>query len=370
MINSTIYRPRIMLSSLRKGSHIKDTIPLTAAEDAYIAGRWKYPSDHLAVGGIVSVPGKFYKGEVLPLCVGTWNKLNSDYIHHLTRTPWIEGYYAKLEKIPSLEYPGLSKREEDCVHKIQKLMLSGNKSLDVLCIQECSTQIFNVLHRIFTYTSNRDKIDVFKGQSARLSESKDINNHVVTLVRGSAGLTITKVFSKALWQRKYVPNDSKTLENPKGTQTTGMDIWRPALFVEAESISLMGKKEKIMIVNIHVSCAGESDENKIIRCRELSLGLENSNPSKATVIVAGDYNMSDSIIQSTDLNQYKDLSDQHGHIDAKKEEILKIDKILVKSEDPVRTSSCGPISRKELDPQADEIYKTALDPIISSKKKK
>ncbi|MBS0626714.1 MAG: hypothetical protein JSS09_00705, partial [Verrucomicrobia bacterium] len=253
MINICKYHPNelryanFLLSSSRYQSHLKEPISITPAEDAYIAKKWEYPSDHLALGGRVSIPGKFEKGETLPLCVGTWNKLNSDYIHHLTRPSWIEGYYATLDKIPSLEYPGLSKREEACIHKIQKLMSSGSRSLDVLWIQECASQMFKTLDKISTLASNRDKIVIFKSENAALPGNKQINNHVVTLIRCSTGLSITNVFSKPLWQRKYTSPETKTLENPKGVEKIGMDIWRQALFVEAESTSLLGKKEKIVI---------------------------------------------------------------------------------------------------------------------------
>lgn len=343
-------------------SRFKDPISLTSEEDTKIASKWLYCSDHFMAAGATPFTRVNHSGKTRPFIVATWNKLNSNFIHHVTRPAWQQGYYMQQEKIPSAVYPGLSKRDEECIQNIQRVLLDGN--VDVLCIQECSTKVFECLTKEFAKLRDPDRILVYKSASAPLPGNKDIDNHVVTLLKDRADFRITNIFSKALWSRKYLCQESKSAENPRGIEKFGLDIWRPALFVEAELRTCSARIEKLTIGNLHISCAGESDEYKGKRCQEIADHLHGVFSVDTTILLSGDYNSPESVVNKTGLQEYVDLVDEYGHVDAKKQEVLKIDKILIKPRDTKMTSFCYPVPRDEIDPVADRVHQEALSAIV------
>ncbi len=341
-------------SSLQIGRHFTDSRPqsyhswlksiqMTPLQDARAASNWKYCSDHLPVSGNIL-------GMVR---VGSWNILNGAYISHMTRPPWQSGYLVEQEKKRSDLYSNLSQREEECYHSI-KVLLTGANSLDVLCVQECSTKMFQFLQKAFLSS----KVQLFMTDGG-------MDNHAVTLVKTSNSLRVTSAFSKILWNRTYIPLETKTQENPEGIQQFAQDRWRPAPCVKLIKITPSGKEEEITVVNLHISSAGQKDCYKIARGNELFTGLQELLSEKSTLVAAGDYNMSNQLLDQTGLGLLKNLSDYHAHIDAKKPEIYAIDHLLVKTHKKA-AQFCGPIPLKDSpDERAMDVYQNALHPIIS-----
>ncbi|MBX9922999.1 MAG: hypothetical protein K2Y01_02715 [Rhabdochlamydiaceae bacterium] len=319
---------------------------LTPKEDASIAAHWNYPSDHLPA-----------LGSILGVRVGTFNILNSAYVHHVIRDCWKTSHFMIQEKIASQMYEGLSLREQECYQSIQALMLNGSKSLDVLCIQECSDKMFMFLRREFSKLKSSNEIQLFMVDGG-------MGNHVVMLVKPSLSLKVTASFGKALWSRKFVPPETKSLENPRGVEQFALDVWRPASVVEIEKVTSSGKIEKIVLVGVHVSCAGEQDEYRIDRANELAAGVrELSDPNK-TLVTLGDFNMSGCVTSKSDLNILKDLTPGYRHVDAKIPEAMAIDRIFA-DVDEYRKDFCGPVFLDESsDVRAAEVYKNTLYPIL------
>ncbi len=322
------------------------SIPMTPLQDARAASNWQYCSDHLPVSGNIL-------GMVR---VGSWNILNGAYISHMTRLPWQTGYLARQEKKRSDLYSNLSQREEECYHTIKVLLMATN-SLDVLCIQECSTKMFQFLQKAFLSS----KVQLFMTDGG-------MDNHAVTLVKTSNSLRVTSAFSKILWNRTYIPIETKTPETPEGVQHFAQDRWRPAPCVKLIKTTPSGQEEEITIVNLHISSAGQNDCYKIERGNELFTGLQELLAEKSTLVAAGDYNMSHQLLDRTGLGLLKNLSDYHAHIDAKKPEIYAIDHLLVKTHKNT-AQFCGPIPLTESpDKRAIDVYQKALHPVISFNK--
>jgi len=322
-------------------SHAKlnHSIKMTPIQDEKVASNWHYCSDHLPV-----------IGSVLGLRVGSWNKLNTAYIPHMTRLPWKEGFLVQLAKTKSSLYSELTQREEECFENI-KALLTGKNSLDILCIQECSDIMFQFLRKSFSSS----KIVPFMTDGG-------MDNHVVTLVKTSDSLRVEKIFSKILWNREYIPKETRTAQNPQGISHFGRDNWRPAQCVNLIKTSPLGKEEEFTVVNIHISCAGKDDNYKIARGNELSEGLQDLYTKNGTTICLGDFNMSRQLLAETGLNKLQNLASYHGHIDAKQPELHAIDQILVRTN---LKQFCRSVPLKECsDQRAASVYENAIKPIV------
>jgi endonuclease/exonuclease/phosphatase family metal-dependent hydrolase len=326
---------------------------MNSSQDALVASLWEYPSDHLPLFS-----------SVLGLRIGTWNMLNSSFIHHVTRDSWKQSYYMNQEKELSTKYLGFSKREEECCDKIQFLLANERNLVDILCIQECSTKMFNLLSNEFS----QKKVLVLKSNGASLANGTAINNHVVTLVKPSRMLKVLSSSSHVMWKRKYIELNSKTKTHPNGIEKFDWDAWRPGLMVELESFSYLGRVEKIRLFNIHISCAGETDTYKEERANELKTKLDELSPPNTTVICAGDFNIPTSNRQKTKLGKMHSLMDRCGHVDAKEPTILGIDDILTRPREKSMHQFCGNLG--SIDPLACRVYNKALHPIIQTLKPK
>lgn len=330
-------------------SRAPDQITLSPCQDQELANNWDYPSDHL--------PQFFH---VCGLNLATWNIFNSIFAHHITREPWQKGGYMSAEKELSDKYLGFSRREEQCCDKIKQLM-EGNCSLDILCIQECSTKMFQLLQNEFANTG----VVVTRSQAALLPGGKDVNNHVASLIKPSRSLKLVDSFSYTMWKRKYVKADSKTLANPKGVEEFGWDEWRPGLISRLEYTPFSKKIYSIVLANIHISCAGEKPNYKIERANELWDKLNTIAGKKDMVICTGDYNMTKSLRQNTKLAELRNFAEQCSHVDAKEPEILSIDDMLVNFQDSKMGLFSGSITLKEKDDLAYRVHQNALKPIIN-----
>jgi len=330
-------------------SQAPDQIALSVCQDQELANNWDYPSDHL--------PQFFH---VCGLNLATWNIFNSIFAHHITREAWKNGGYMSAEKELSTKYLGFSLREEQCCDKIKQFM-EGNCSLDILCIQECSTKMFQLLQNEFVNTG----VIVTKSQGALLPGGKDVNNHVVSLIKPSKSLKLIHSFSYAMWKRKYIKSDSKSETNPEGIEECGWDQWRPGLISRLEYTPFSKKIHHIVLANIHISCAGEKPDYKIERANELCNKLKTVAGKQDTVICIGDYNMTKSLRQNTKLAKWSNFAAQCSHIDAKKPKILSIDDMLVHFEDSKMGLFSGSVTLKEKDDLAYRVYKNALKPIIN-----
>lgn len=319
-----------------------DQMKMTPCEDKHIAASWHYPSDHL--------PQFFH---LCGLNLATWNMLNSIFTHHVSREPWQNSYYMNTEKTRSTKYIGFSKREEECCDKIKEFM-SGENSLDILCIQECSTKMFNLLKTELANSS----IEIVKSNGSLLPGGKDINNHVVTFIKSSPSLKVLESSSHSMWKRKYIKADTQTEE-------FGWDEWRPGLTSRIEYTPFHKKVINILLANIHISCAGQENGYKIARANELWQNVQKLASPQDTVICMGDYNMTASIRQLSQLGKWSCFCPPCSHVDAKEPEVLSIDAMLVDFKDTQMSKFCGSIDFKEKDPSASIVYEKGIKPVIN-----
>ena len=327
------------------------SISLSQEEDISTALHWKYDSDHL--------PTLAY---VLGLRAGTFNILNSAFLHHVVRDCWKNSYFMNQEKMTSKSYPELSMREEQCYLSIKDLMLNGTNSLDILCIQECSDKMFRFLQKEFLKLRASNELQLFMTDGG-------LGNHVVMIVKPSSTIKVTKSFGSALWNRKFVPPATKTLENPNGVTQFDLDIWRPAQIIKLELTTPLGKSIEVVFAGVHISCAGEPDEYRKARANELANGINKLVRTNENVLLLGDFNMSSCVINQSDLNTFSQLALDYGHVDAKEKKIMAIDQILFRTLQPGINKFCGHLPLKDSPAlQAAEVYETAITPIVLSKR--
>lgn len=272
-----------ILTNLREIS----SVPLKYQQTrAFVAKHWTEPSDHLPIGTLL-----FGKIKVV-----TYNILNSKYVSYHKKGEFETSPLIQKEATPSKLYPNLSLREEESFENIQSL-IEGKDGADILCIQECSDKMFKFLQ------------DAFAGKNIELSMTDGkMDNHVVTLVKTSPHLQITESWGKVLFNRKYVPKETVTAENPKGIPQFGEDKWRPAECVKMKIKRETGEENTVTVVNLHISCAGEDIDYKQDRAKEVATRVQSLMSETDFLILAGDFNMPSEFFKGTGLDTFQQAS--------------------------------------------------------------
>lgn len=313
--------------------HPLRNISLTAEQNQQAAKLWSHSSDHLPTYARVN-----------ECRFGTHNVLNNDFIHHIEKIPfWNESDLVRLSKMPSETYNQASQREEDLVNGLQKRLLE-KRSVDVLSLQECSDRMCDLLREVL-----EPKVAVIVGNGNR-------NNHVVTLVNKDA---------YEIEEAKISPIFKRNIPKLGGLV---WDEWRPAVDVKLTSKkSSFGFPEKKRFVNLHISSAGETEEYKLQRLKEVRSYLD-AFPFKAPSIVCGDFNANAELTDAVFNSVYKSLRSHHTQVECIPKDdpkIVAIDDIRVhvhpKTEHMFERSS---IPLEIADPDAHRTFQEALAPFI------
>ncbi len=334
----------------KDGTHPLVKVPLTLEESIFASQAWRYPSDHLPVFGRVD-----------DLRMGTLNVYNSLFTQHSQTVPgWNRSYLVEMEKEKSLAFPEFSLREEEIRQTVYTL-LRERASVGVLCIQECSTKMHNLLER----TLDPFNIAVILGDGGR-------NNHVATLVDldvySIQSVKITPVF------RRYIREQKEWF----------WDKWRPAVDVMIEKRAhSFGYPRKFRIVNLHISSAGQSDEYKTDRLQEVRKYLEHSPEKNDFDVITGDLNACKSLTNSVfEKEAYISLCSHYSQIEnivpvkgAKNDAVegphmVSIDDVILRISDSAKSyHEASPIHPQETsDVKASQMLETVFDPLLAKRK--
>ncbi len=308
------------------------TIRLTAAQSKKAAEKWIHRSDHLPAYGRIN------------RCVfGTENTLNNEYIHHIEEMPfWNESALVSTSRTSSTTYPNASVREERVALSIRRRMLE-EQSVDVLAIQECSDRMAALFKEILT-----SEIDVIVGNGNR-------NNHVVTFVKRDR-FSIESI--------RILPIFRRNLPHLGGFV---WDQWRPAIDVTLSSKrSPCGFPERARFLNFHISSAGQTDEYKADRLKEVRSYVEASS-QETPVIFGGDFNAGDILRDEIFGNKYPSIGSHYTQIECipkDNPQLVALDDIRVyvdPATDRMIERKAIPLSK--IDPDANETFQTVIVPL-------
>lgn len=320
-------------------------VPLTLKESMSASQGWTYPSDHIPVFAKIN-----------ELRVATLNILNSAFVSHLEKVPgWNDSYILRSHQRKSIDYPDFTSREDEII-RIVLLLLKENPVVDALCIQECSSQMYQLLKNILEPL----KIAVVLGDGQR-------NNHVVTLVNEEA-YSVREVKIKPIFQR-YI----------KEKKEWYWDQWRPAVdLVLEEKTHHFRSPRRFRLVNIHISSAGQSRSYKIDRLQEVKAYLQNSESKGIPVVIGGDYNACKSLTSEVfERERFKSLCSHYTQIEnivsgdgspvEENAHMVSIDDLLLqlpKDTCESAVEACQIHPRDTSDVKAAEMVRTIFDPLI------
>lgn len=122
---------------------------MTVSMTENLGSKWTYPSDHLPVG--VTLKGKEY------ISVVSWNVLNSMWIGHIDNENDPQGLReSSIVTLHSVKCGDYTEREMRVAEKIIEFL---TKSADILCLQECSRKMLELItERVNTVFFERFRI--------------------------------------------------------------------------------------------------------------------------------------------------------------------------------------------------------------------
>jgi hypothetical protein len=321
---------------------------LTPEEDRQVARNWDYFSDHL-----------FLQARIRGVRVGSCNMLNPAYVGHLDRPGWLESPLVKREGLICKE-TSVSLRMKQGVDKVREAFW-GTPSLDVICLQECSEGMIELLQKEFS----TDPISLFYRKNGGLYDGdKTINNHVVTLVKHAPHIQLQQVSYPILFRRYYRPS-------PQGAEVLGWDRWRPSVDIRLAVNTAHGSEYVMRLFNIHISSAGQSPARKLARMSEVVSQVKSLTLPDQHVVVMGDTNISSELrrhIPSLSATAgVICLSGQPSQVDNKALVAEDIDAIYYFFPKNSTMHDVVPNCFLMGDPQTAEVYGRTLHPLITKR---
>ena len=218
-------------------------VQLSSEQDVQAGKQWTYPSDHLPVCGKINTHR-----------LGTFNILNTNFIRHTisNRPGWDSSCMSEDNKQLSADKK-LTMREEKIRTIIQSLLIGNNDKapLDLLCMQECSDKMFEILKEDFKKINN-GSFEIILGNGGH-------DNHVAIIFNASVfameNCVVVPVF------KRFVNSLQKEV----------LDDWRPIIDLRLREITpcLQSAPHIYRVLTAHISSAGKEDTYKKERLTEL-----------------------------------------------------------------------------------------------------